>query len=148
MINILRRCRRTAGVSVFRRLAFIGALVAVPGLVAAQNSLALKRVTLSSGGVGYFEYETTASGTTDVSLPVRLDQVDDLLKSLVIRDSKGIAATLWLAGREPLSQIFRNLPIDQGALTSPAQLLNALKGSEVKISGGRTIRGRIVSVVA
>ena len=70
-----------------------------------------------------------------------------LLKSLVIRDTKSVAATLRLAGREPLSKIFRNLPIDQDALTSPAKLLHALKGSEVKVSGGRTIRGRIVAVV-
>jgi len=132
----------------FGRLILAGLILAVPGMAAGQDSLALKRVTLSSGGVGYFEYETAIDGDTEVSLPVRLDQVDDVLKSLVIRDTKGVAATLRLAGREPLSQIFRNLPMDQGALASPAKLLNALKGSEVKISGGRTIQGRIVAVVA
>jgi len=125
-----------------------GLIVAAPGLANGQDSLALKRVTLSSGGVGFFEYETAIDGDRDISLPVRLDQVDDVLKSLVIRDIKGVAATVRLAGREPLSQIFRNLPIDQGALGSPGQLLHALKGSQVKVSGGRTIQGRIVAVVA
>jgi hypothetical protein len=121
--------------------------VCLSGMALGQDNLALKRVTLSSGGVGYFEYEKSISGDTEFSLPVRLDQVDDVLKSLVIRDSKGVAATLRLAGREPLGQVFRNLPIDRNALTSPAKLLTALKGSEVKVSGGRTIQGRIVAVV-
>ena len=125
-----------------------GLILAAPGLATGQDSPALKRVTLSSGGVGFFEYETAIDGDAEITLPVRLDQVDDVLKSLVIRDTNGVAATLRLAGREPLSQIFRNLPIDQGALGSPGQLLHALKGSEVKVSGGRTIKGRIVAVVA
>ncbi len=83
-----------------------GLIVAIPGLAMGQDSLALKRVTLSSGGVGYFEYETPIDGDTEISLPVRLYEVDDVIKSLVIRDTKGVAATLRLAGREPLSKIF------------------------------------------
>jgi hypothetical protein len=143
-----RRYEKTARTRTIRGLALAGLIVALPGFAEGQDSLALKRVTLSSGGVGYFEYETTISGDTEVSLPVRLDQVDDVLKSLVIRDTNGVAATVRLAGREPLSQIFRNLPIDQRALASPGKLLHALKGSEIKVSGGRSIRGRIVAVVA
>ena len=108
-------------INAFGRLILAGLIVASPGLATGQDSLALKRVTLSSGGVGYFEYETTIDGDTEILLPVWLDQVDDVLKSLVIRDTKGIAATLRLAGRKPLGQIFHNLPIDQGALESPCK---------------------------
>ena len=129
-------------------LAIVGLVLTAPGLAMAQDGLALKRITLSSGGVGYFEYEASVDGDAEVSLPVQLDQVDDVLKSLVIRDPRGVAATLRLAGREPLSQIFRNLPIDQTSLASPSRLLDALKGSDVTVTGARTIRGRIVAVVA
>ncbi len=45
--------------------------------------LALQRVMLSSGSVGYFEYETAVDGNEALSLDVPLDQVDDILKSLV-----------------------------------------------------------------
>ena len=48
----------------------------------------LKRVVLSSGGVGYFEYEAPVEGDATVTLDVPLDQVDDVLKSLVIYDSR------------------------------------------------------------
>lgn len=143
-------CRpsRTVRIAAAAGWLLAGLIAALPGAALAQDALALKRVTLSSGGVGYFEYETAVNGDADISLPVGLDQVDDVLKSLVIRDSKGVAATVRLAGREPLEQIFRNLPIDQGALSSPERLLHALKGSGVKVTGERTVEGRIVAVVA
>src|SRR5437867_12986957 len=56
------------------------------GLVvpATAAELALKRVVLSSGGVGYFEYEAAVDGNATLALEVPLDQVDDVLKSLVV----------------------------------------------------------------
>ena len=43
--------------------------------------LSLQRVMLSSGGVGYFEYEAVVDGNTTLSLDVPLDQVDGLIGS-------------------------------------------------------------------
>ena len=58
-------------------------------LTAVAQELALKRVMLSSGGLGYFEYEATVDGDATLRLTVSLEQVDDLLKSLVVYDDKG-----------------------------------------------------------
>ena len=66
--------------------------------------LALKRVMLSSGGVGYFEYEASVDGDASLALDVPLDQVDDVLKSLVVYDAGGRAGEITLPGREPLAQ--------------------------------------------
>ena len=60
------------------------ACLALPSFAAAEDELALKRVMLSTGGVGYFEYEATVTGDATLSLPVRLDQVDDVLKSVIV----------------------------------------------------------------
>ena len=113
---------------------------------AGAQTLALKRVMLSSGGVGYFEYEATIDGASDLKLPVKRDQVDDVLKSLVVYDDKGGVGGLSLPGREPLRQVFKDLPFDQAALDSPAELLAAMKGAQVTLGGPRAITGRIVSV--
>ncbi|MBX3501157.1 MAG: DUF4139 domain-containing protein [Alphaproteobacteria bacterium] len=110
------------------------------------QELALKRVMLSSGGVGYFEYEVSVEGDASLKLTVGLDQVDDVLKSLVVYDDKGGVGGLNLAGREPLSQTFKDLPFDQGALGSPAALLNALRGAEISVGGARAMTGRVVAV--
>jgi Domain of unknown function (DUF4139) len=128
----------------FSVVALLG-LFAVPTLAAAQD-LALRRVMLSSGGLGYFEYEATVEGDATLKLTVSLQQVDDVLKSLVVYDDKGGVGGLSLPGREPLAQAFKDLPFDQDSLASPADLLATLKGAEITVGGARAITGRIVSV--
>ncbi|MDI1285030.1 MAG: DUF4139 domain-containing protein [Reyranella sp.] len=125
-------------------LALLG-LFAFPTLAFAQD-LALKRVMLSSGGMGYFEYEATVDGDATLKLTVSLPQVDDVLKSLVVYDDKGGVGGLSLPGREPLAQAFKDLPFDQESLGSPSQLLATLKGAQVTVGGSRSVSGRIVSV--
>ncbi|TAJ89783.1 DUF4139 domain-containing protein [Reyranella sp.] len=125
-------------------VALVG-LIAFPTFAFAQE-LALKRVMLSSGGLGYFEYEATVEGDATLKLTVSLGQVDDVLKSLVVYDDKGGVGGLSLPGREPLTQAFKDLPFDQNSLGSPAELLAALKGAEITVGGGRTLSGRVVSV--
>lgn len=120
-------------------------LFTFPTLAFAQD-LALKRVMLSSGGMGYFEYEAVVDGDATLKLTVSLQQVDDVLKSLVVYDDKGGVGGLSLPGREPLAQAFKDLPFDQASLGSPAELLATLKGAQVTVGGSRAITGRIVSV--
>ncbi|WP_428661566.1 DUF4139 domain-containing protein [Reyranella sp.] len=110
------------------------------------QDLALKRVMLSSGGLGYFEYEAAVEGDATLKLTVSLDQVDDVLKSLVVYDDMGGVGGLSLPGKEPLRQTFRDMPFDQSALDSPAALLGALKGAQISVGGTRAVSGRIVSV--
>ncbi|MEI9987840.1 MAG: hypothetical protein WDN69_34800 [Aliidongia sp.] len=114
---------------------------------AGAGDLALKRVMLSSGGVAYVEYEAEIDGDAELPLDVPLDQVDDVLKSIVVFDSKGGVGSASLPGREPLAQSFRDLPFDQQALNSPADLLNALQGAEVRIGGNRPLSGKLLRVV-
>ena len=120
-------------------------LFTIPTFASAQD-LVLKRVMLSSGGMGYFEYEATVDGDATLKLTVSLQQVDDVLKSLVVYDDKGGVGGLSLPGREPLAQAFKDLPFDQDSLGSPSQLLATLKGAQITVGGSRAISGRIVSV--
>lgn len=122
-------------------------LLALPAYAVAEP-LELKRVALSTGGLGYFEYETEVTGNASVDLSVPLDQVDDVLKSLVVYDDQGRIGTVSLPGRQPLAEVFKGLPFDEAALESPAALLRALSGAEVRVSGQQETAGRILSVVA
>ncbi|KAA0573921.1 hypothetical protein FZ983_28695 [Azospirillum sp. B21] len=140
-------------------LASTALLMAAPGALAATGTadgpggngpgsgqLALTRVLLSTGGVGYFEYEATVTGDADLSLEVRRDQVDDVLKSIVVYDDKGGVGTIGLPGAEPLDTAFRELPFSPGDLTSPAALLSAMQGAEVTAGGSHQLTGRLMSV--
>src|SRR6266852_7615436 len=118
-------------------------------VVAPANAadLSLQRIMLSSGGVGYFEYEATVDGNATLSLDVPIDQVDDILKSLVVYDDGGTAGEITLPGREPLTQAFVDLPFDRAALDSAPALLNALQGADVRVTGAKPMSGRLLRVV-
>ena len=77
--------RLAAALAMIAALSSNGASAA-PGT---STDLELRRVLLSSGSVGYFEYEATLQGESDLRLSVRRDRVDDVLKSLVISDGTG-----------------------------------------------------------
>jgi Domain of unknown function (DUF4139) len=93
-----------------------------------------------------YEYEAEVEGDATAELKVRLDQVDDVLKSLVVFDDHGGVGGLDLASAEPLSEAFRPLPFTEADLQSTPKLLNALRGVEVEVGGPRALSGRIVSV--
>ena len=113
---------------------------------ALAEPLRLERVVLSCRGVGYFGYRSEVVGDGEVELRVPLQQVDDVLKSLVVNDEGGRTAAISLIGREPSTRLFRNLPFGPEALQSPARLLNDLQGVEVEASGQRRLTGRLLSV--
>ena len=123
-------------------------LAAIVPARAAPGELTLERVMLSSGGVGYFEYAAEIEGDAELALRVRLDQVDDVLKSIVVYDDAGGVGQVRLPGREPLAQAFRDLPFGPEALESPAALLNALQGARLRASGDANLEGRILRAVA
>src|ERR1700722_14766672 len=106
--------------------------------------LSLKRVMLSSAGVGYFEYEAEVDGPTMLGLDVPLDQVDDVLTSLVVFDSAGGVGTVELPGRDNTRAEFGNQPFGPTALNSPVDYLNSLQGVEISVQGPRPMTGRIM----
>src|SRR5215469_11727046 len=128
------------------RLWLASVLFAVAGPANAAD-LSLQRVMLSSGGVGYFEYEAAVDGNATLKLDAPIEQVDDILKSLVVYDDGGTTGEITLPGREPLTQSFVDLPFDRTALDSAPALLNALQGAELRVTGPKPMSGRLLRVV-
>ena len=118
------------------------------GLAAGAGAaeLPLTRVVLSSSGLAQFIHAGPITGGSTIQLAVRLDQVDDILKSLTIFDKEGSIGTVSLPGKTPLAELYRDLPFGPAALNSSADLLNALIGSEIEIAGQVTAKGRVFRV--
>jgi hypothetical protein len=130
----------------FRRALLASAALAMLGAGAQAAELPLTRVVLSSAGLGQFSFEGAVAAGSAIDLQVRRDQVDDVLKSLTVFDALGALGPVSLPGKEPLEELFRDLPFDHAALSSPTTLLNALVGAEVEIAGPVAARGRIFRV--
>ena len=136
--------RRSRSATATRSLFLASAAVVAGSVAAAAGELPLKRVVLSTSGLAQFTHAGPVAGGSTVDLAVRLDQVDDILKSLTVFDALGSVGTVSLPGREPLDQLFRDLPFGREALENPRDLLNALVGSEVEIKGPVEARGRVL----
>jgi hypothetical protein len=93
----------------------------------------LRRVVLSSGGVGQFTFDAQVNGAAILKLDIKLDQVDDVLKSLTVSDAAGPISGVRLPGREPLSESFKTLPFQPDAFASSEALLASLVGEHVRI---------------
>ncbi|QYA04512.1 DUF4139 domain-containing protein [Rhizobium sp. B21/90] len=92
----------------------------------------VKSVTLSSGGLAEIVRSATVGQNAEINIDVPLDQVDDILKSIVVRDDKGHVKSLSLAGPTPVDETFKTLPFKPSDLTSLPALLNSIKGSRIQ----------------
>jgi len=115
--------------------------------LAAQDGDRITSFILSSGGLAQIERHVRATDRSSIKLPVPLEQVDDVLKSLVVHDPGGQATSIVLDGEAPVQEAFSRLPFGPEALSSPAALAAALPGMQVRASsGGRTVQGRVLGV--
>jgi hypothetical protein len=113
-----------------------------------DTSLGLDRVVLYRNGVGYFERSGAVDGDV-LTIKVRKDQVNDLLKSLTVvdrRNGQAVSVSMPLDPQAWASAALATLSPGQGSLD---QVLDALRGNEVILGTTQgKLRGRIVMIEA
>jgi hypothetical protein len=92
----------------------------------------VKSVTLSSGGLAEIVRSASIDQNAEIDIDVPLDQVDDILKSIVLSDDKVQVKGLSLAGPTPVDETFKALAFKPSDVTSLPALLNSIKGSRVQ----------------
>ncbi|MDR0525360.1 MAG: DUF4139 domain-containing protein [Spirochaetaceae bacterium] len=110
---------------------------------ATQESLPLKKLSLFSSGVGYFQHSGTIAGSGELALPFSAEAVNDALKSLVIKDP-GSSPAVSYPSEQTLYQTLRSLSVDLLGSTNILDLLNSLKGAEIEAALPQPVRGRIM----
>jgi hypothetical protein len=125
-------------------LAAAMALLSISATRAAEPTL--RRVLLSTGGVGYFDFEAVPDAQGHVRLTVPLAQVDDVLKSLTVLGGDGAVRGVSLLGPTPLADLFRDAPFGEHDLIDLPTLLLRLRGAEIEVAGPAKVRGRILAV--
>ncbi|MDP8235979.1 MAG: hypothetical protein P9M08_06325 [Candidatus Erginobacter occultus] len=113
----------------------------------AETELPVTRVVYFISGVGYFEHRGTIAGETEVRLRFSADQMNDILKSLVVLDSGGgEIATAGYPSREPLERALKNFGVDISDDPTPGELLGRLRGTEIVIEAPEKMEGKILTV--
>ncbi len=110
--------------------------------------LPVRSVSLFTSGVSYIERGGTVDGNADVALLFPTDQVNDLLKSLVLIDGGGQVQPVTYGTRDPVSRTLQSFAIDVTQPTSRADLLQKLRGARVLVTPntGPALTGQIVGV--
>src|SRR3990172_9123919 len=117
---------------------------------ARQTPVSTQRVILFSSGVGYFEHAGTVKGNSSVELRFKTEQINDILKSLVLEDlDGGKAGVVVYPSQDPVAKTLRSFQVDISENPSLPALLNQIRGVKIKATvHGEEISGSILGVEA
>lgn len=120
-----------------RRLTLAFLLTASTALA---TELPVRSVTLSSAGLAQIERAGEVAPEASVTFRAPTEDVDDLLRSLIVVDPAGTVEGIRLPARDLTGEAFRGLPLRPEDFESRVRLLSALRGQEAEAGGAR---GRI-----
>jgi hypothetical protein len=76
-----------------------------PVLAEEGTTLPLSKISLYSSGVGYFQHDGTVNGRAQLNLRLDTNQINDILKSLVVQDfGGGKVSTVTYGSRDPVTK--------------------------------------------
>src|SRR5215472_8934067 len=141
----MRRAYLAAGLAAAAALALY---VAGPGTSSAKNEgakkeagksatadlLPISQVVLFSSGVGYFQREGTIDGSQRVDLSFPQQDVNDLIKSLTLRDLDGghISAVSY-DSNVPVERTLQSFAVNLTSNPTFGQILNQARGEKVEV---------------
>ncbi len=129
-----------------RLFALALALAATDRGLAAEAPLPLESVVLFTSGVGYFQHAGEVTGDATVEMQFAADDVNDLLKSMVVLDRDGGAATVTYASRDPVTKTLGTFAVNLTDNPSLGDLLGRLRGQKVELDAASPVAGTIVGV--
>lgn len=120
--------------------------LAVPALLTAADAVPVTKVVLYSSGVGYYEHAGHVEGAAENELRFKTEQINDVLKSLVLQDlDGGRVGTVVYPSQAPLERTLKSFQVDITGNPGLAQLLNQLRGAKVQIlAQTETIAGTVL----
>lgn len=136
----------------FRRSICLAVLFAVAAAAARaegpeKSNLPLKKVVLFSSGVGFFELYGQVEGDATVEMKFNVDDINDLLKSMVVQDlDGGQVSTVTYGSKDPITKTLKSFSIDLTTNPTLAGLLRQIRGERVIVDAPNEIIGVILGV--
>jgi hypothetical protein len=99
-----------------------------------SNQLPVAQVILYSSGVGYFQREGEVEGSTRIDLSFPVQDINDLLKSMVLQDlGGGNVSAVSYDSQAPVEKTLRSFAINLTGNPSFGQILNQARGEKVEV---------------
>ncbi len=113
----------------------------------AKESLPLNRVVMFNSGVGYFEHKGDVDGDALVELQFNVDDINDLLKSMILEDrGGGTISTVTYGSKDPITKTLQTFPIDLTDNPTLGQILDQVRGERVSVAAPNEIEGVLLGV--
>ena len=101
------------------------------------------QVVLFSSGVGYFQREGTVDGDARVDLSFDVRDINDLIKSMVVRDlDGGQVAAVSYDSNAPVERTLQSFAIDLNNNPSATGILNQARGEKIEVVLQQTNAGQ------
>ena len=114
---------------------------------ASPPEIPVRSVVLFSSGVGYFEHVGTIAGNVSTELRFKTNQINDILKSLVLEDRGGKVSAVVYPSQDPLSKTLRSFQVNITGNPTLAELLTQLRGAKLTVTAqAERIAGTILGV--
>ena len=99
-----------------------------------KAQLPIAQVVLFSSGVGYFQREGSVDGNTRVDLSFPVQDINDLLKSMVLRDlDGGLISTVSYDSNAPVDKTLKSFALNLNGNPSFGAILNQARGEKVEV---------------
>ena len=131
-----------------RRLILVSFLL-FPWPVLAEEgaALPLSKIVLYSSGVGYFQHDGTVNNRMQLDLRLHTNQINDMLKSLVVQDfGGGKVSTITYGSRDPLAKTLGSFGINLNGNPTLGQILTQVRGEPVEVTAPNPIIGTLIGV--
>lgn len=114
---------------------------------APSTALPLSRVVLFNSGVGFYEHNGKVDGDARVDLQFRVDDINDLLKSMVLEDfGGGKISSVSYGSRDPITKTLKTFSIDLTDNPTLGQILDQVRGERVELEAPTPVSGVLLGV--
>ena len=118
-----------------------------PVLAEDEGALPLSKIVLYSSGVGYFQHDGTVNNRTQLDLRMQTNQINDMLKSLVVQDFGGGRISMVTYGsHDPVTKTLGSFGIKLNGNPTLGQILTQVRGEPVEVTAPNPIVGTLLGV--
>ena len=118
-----------------------------PALADEGATLPLSKIMLYSSGVGYFQHDGTVSNRTQLDLRMQANQINDMLKSLVVQDfGGGRISTVNYGSHDPVTKTLGGFGVNLNGNPTLGQILTQVRGEPVEVTAPNPIAGTLLGV--
>jgi hypothetical protein len=144
----MRACSNRSGHALVKQL-ILASFLLFPWPVLAEEGtvLPLSKIMLYSSGVGYFQHDGTVNNRTQLDLRMPANQINDMLKSLVVQDfGGGRISTVTYGSHDPVTKTLGSFGINLNGNPTLGQILTQVRGEPVEVTAPNPIAGTLMGI--